>query len=107
MIGLEHSNQDRLFFQRLKRKYAARLAYYQRTGRFPKAGPSDPWLRQEEKLLKKHSTRESMVILRRQRRGVSVSGQGDAEDSLWWLADGRLRSRDDAAKCAIPNGPGG
>jgi hypothetical protein len=51
--------------QRLERKHAARLAYYQRTGKFRRAGPSDPWLPQEEKLLKKHSTRELMAILGR------------------------------------------
>jgi len=54
------------FFQRFARKRAARLAYYQRTGKFPKAARSDPWLPQENKVFKqKHSTRELMAILGR------------------------------------------
>ena len=57
-------------FQRLKKKHAARLAYYQRTGKFPRAGCSDPWLPQEEKLLKKHSTRELIAILGRTWEGI-------------------------------------
>ena len=56
--------------QRLRRKYAARLASYRRTGRFPKAGGS-PWLPQEEKLLAKHSTRELMAILGRTRESIT------------------------------------
>src|SRR5439155_22426544 len=50
--------------QRLRRKYAERLAAYRRTGTFLKMRGS-PWLPQEEKLLQKHSTRELMAILGR------------------------------------------
>ena len=60
----------RSFFQRLERKYEARRAFYRRTGRFPRAGRSDPWLPQEEKLLKKHSTRELIAILGRTWEGI-------------------------------------
>ena len=56
--------------ERRKRKYAARLAFYQRTGRFPKADRSCPWLPEEESLLAKHSTRELMKILGRPWDGI-------------------------------------
>ena len=55
--------------QRLRRKYATRLAYYRRTGKFPKVRRS-PWLAQEEKLLAKHSTRELTAILGRTRESI-------------------------------------
>ncbi len=60
----------RSFFQRLKRKYDARLAFYRRTGRFPKAGRSDPWLPQEQRLLAKYPTRQLMSILGRTWEGI-------------------------------------
>jgi hypothetical protein len=58
--------------KRLKGKYDARAAYYLRTGRFPKAGRSDPWLPEEEKLLANHSTRDLMEILGRTWEGIKA-----------------------------------
>jgi hypothetical protein len=50
---------------RRKTNYDARLDFYRRTGRFPKAKGSAPWLQEEERLLAKHSTRELMRRLGR------------------------------------------
>jgi hypothetical protein len=61
--GLESVRQS--IRQRWEQKFAARLAFHRRTGRFPKTGSSDPWIPAEEQLLTKHSTRELRAILGR------------------------------------------
>jgi len=53
-----------------KERFEARREDYRRTGRFPKATKSDPWIPEEEELLAKHSTTELVRIIRRTRKGI-------------------------------------
>jgi hypothetical protein len=53
-----------------KERFEARRDAYRRTGRFPKATRSDPWIPEEEKLLAQHSTTELVRILRRTAKGI-------------------------------------
>ncbi|MCW5558390.1 MAG: hypothetical protein KIT22_11240, partial [Verrucomicrobiae bacterium] len=48
-----------------KKRYKARRAAYRRTGRFPKATKSDPWIREEDRLLSKLTTAELVPVLGR------------------------------------------
>jgi transposase-like protein len=48
-----------------KERFEARRAAYRRTGRFPKATKSDPWIPEEEKLLTKYSAPDLARIIKR------------------------------------------
>ncbi|MCI0748788.1 MAG: hypothetical protein L0Y58_25560 [Verrucomicrobia subdivision 3 bacterium] len=48
-----------------RERFLARRAAYRRTGRFPKATKSDPWIPEEEKLLPKLTTAELVQVLGR------------------------------------------
>jgi hypothetical protein len=48
-----------------KERFEARRAAYRKTGRFPKATKTDPWIPEEEKLLAKYPTSELTRIIRR------------------------------------------
>ena len=48
-----------------RERFKARRAAYRRTGRFPKATRSDPWIPEEEKLLSQLSTAELVQVLGR------------------------------------------
>jgi hypothetical protein len=48
-----------------KERFEARRKAYQRTGRFPKATKSDPWIPEEEKLLTKYPTDQLARIIKR------------------------------------------
>ena len=55
-----------------KERFQARREAFWRTGRFPKATKSDPWIPQEEKLLTKYSTADLLRIIRRTPRGIQA-----------------------------------
>jgi transposase-like protein len=72
---LSRTNKLRLFAgikAGWKERFEARREDYRRTGRFPKATKSDPWIPEEEELLAKHSTTELVRIIRRTRKGIVV-----------------------------------
>lgn len=55
-----------------KERFAARREAYRRTGRFPKATKSDPWIPEEEKLLAKYSTTDLARILKRTPKSIQA-----------------------------------
>jgi transposase-like protein len=55
-----------------KERFEARRNAYRRTGRFPQATKSDPWIPEEEKLLAKHSTTDLVRIIRRTTKGIQA-----------------------------------
>jgi hypothetical protein len=55
-----------------KERFEARRKAYRRTGRFPKATKSDPWIPQEDKLLKKYSTADLAPIIRRTPQAIEA-----------------------------------
>jgi hypothetical protein len=70
---LSHAHKIRLFAAMnagWKERFKARRAAYRRTGRFPKATKSDPWIPEEEKLLSKYPTPDLARIIRRTPRAI-------------------------------------
>lgn len=53
-----------------RERFKARRAAYRRTGRFPKATKSDPWIPEEEKFLPKLPTEELVRVLGRTSRSI-------------------------------------
>jgi hypothetical protein len=92
-----------------RERFKARRAAYRKTGRFPKATKSDPWIPEEDKLLCKLSTAELVGVLgrtfkaigaRRQVLGIRIRPPG--EGMPWRKSEIRLLGRDEdtvIAKC--------
>ncbi len=55
-----------------KERFAARRAAFRRTGRFPRATKSDPWIAEEEKLLTKLPTVELVRVLGRTAKSIQA-----------------------------------
>lgn len=55
-----------------RERFKARRSAYRRTGRFPKATKSDPWIPEEEKLLPKLTTTELARVLGRTRQSIQA-----------------------------------
>jgi hypothetical protein len=55
-----------------RERFKARRDAYRRTGRFPKARKSDPWIPEEEKLLPKLSTTELGPVIGRSFKGIQA-----------------------------------
>ncbi len=55
-----------------KERFEARRDEYRKTGRFPKATKSDPWIPEEEKLLAKFSTADLARIIKRTMKSIKA-----------------------------------
>jgi len=55
-----------------RQRFKARRAAYQKTGRFPQATKSDPWIPEEEKLLSQLPTGELVRVLGRSTRSIQA-----------------------------------